>query len=120
MVRDSPDIFLKDDLLRRGGTDDFRQPPEVSRAPIGPARIANILAEQERFQPELGILEIADRIFACPREIPDGFIVYFGDIDRSEIARAGQAGQLEGITAVRLTRSPAFLGISDGATTQQS
>ena len=32
-----PDIFLKDDLLRRGGTDDFREPPEVGRAPIGPA-----------------------------------------------------------------------------------
>ena len=86
VLRDGPDIFLKDDLLRRGGTDDFREPPEVGRTPVGPARIADILAEQEGFETELGIFEIADRIFARPREIPDGFIVHFGDIDRGEIA----------------------------------
>ena len=31
------DIFLKDDLLRRGRTDHLREPAEVGRAPIGPA-----------------------------------------------------------------------------------
>ena len=85
VFRDGPDLCLQDDLLRRGGTDDFREPPEVSRAPIGPARIADILAEQEGFESELGIFEIADRIFARPREIPDCFIVHFGDIHGGEV-----------------------------------
>ena len=85
VLRDGTDVFLKDDLLGRGGTDDFREPPEVGRAPIGPARIADILAEQEGFESELGIFEIADRIFARPREIPDCFIVHFGDIHGGEV-----------------------------------
>ena len=110
VLRDGPDVFLKNDLLCWGGTDDFRQPPQVSRAPIGPARIADILAEHEGFETKRGVFEIADHIFARPCEIPDGFIVYFGDIDRGEIARAGQAGQLEGITAVRFDPLPRLRG----------
>lgn len=85
VLRDGTDVCLKDDLLCRGGTDDFREPPKVGRAPIGPARLADILAEQEGFESELGIFEIADRIFARPREIPDRFIVHFGDIHGGEV-----------------------------------
>ena len=29
------DVFLKNNLLRGRGTDDFREPPQVGRAPIG-------------------------------------------------------------------------------------
>jgi hypothetical protein len=36
-------VFLKNDLLRRCGTDDLAEPSEVSRAPAGAARIADIL-----------------------------------------------------------------------------
>jgi len=110
VFRDGPDLFLKDDLLRRGGTDDFREPPEVSRAPIGPARRADILSEQEGFEPECGVFEIADHIFARPCEIPDCFVVHFGDIHRREVPRAGQSGQLDRITAVRLDPLPRLLG----------
>ena len=85
VLRDGTDVFLQDDVLCRGGTDDFREPPEGGRAPIGPARLADILAEQEGFESARGIFEIADRIFARPREILDRFIVHFGDIHGGEV-----------------------------------
>ena len=119
VLRDGPDIFLKDDLLRRGGADDFREPPEVGRTPVGPARIADILAEQEGLKTELGIFKVADRIFARPGEITDRCIVHLGDIHRDQ-SGSGQPGQLDRVTAARFYPIPAFLGISDGATTQQS
>ena len=58
-----PDIFLEDDLLGRGCTDDFRKPAQVGRTPGCLARIADILPQQKRFEPELGGLEIPDGIF---------------------------------------------------------
>ena len=110
VLRDGPDLFLKDDLLRRGGADDFREPPEVGRTPVGPARIADILAEQEGLETERGILKVADRIFARPGEIPDRFIVHFGDRHGGQVSRAGQAGQLHGVTAVRFDPIPSLCG----------
>lgn len=110
VFRDGPNIFVKDDLLRRGGPDDFRQPPQVRRAPIGPARLANILAEQEGFETTLGVFDIADHLFAGPCEIPDRFIVHFGNIHRRAIAGAGYTGQLDRITAVRFDPLPRLLG----------
>jgi hypothetical protein len=101
VLRDGPDICLKDDLLRRGGADDFREPPEVGRPPVGPARLADILAEQEGLATALGLLKVADRLFARPGEITDRFIVPFGDIHGGQVSRAGQAGQVHGVTAVR-------------------
>jgi len=85
VLRDGTDVCLQDDVLCRGGTDDCREPPEVGRAPIGPARIADILAEHEGFASERGLFEIAARIFARPREIPDRFIVHCGDIHGGEV-----------------------------------
>ena len=32
-----PDLFLEHDVLRRGRTDDVREPPEMGGVPIGPA-----------------------------------------------------------------------------------
>jgi hypothetical protein len=66
---DRADVFLVNDLLRRGGTDHFREPPQMGWAPGGPARIADIVAEQKGFEPELGGLEIADGIFTGPAEV---------------------------------------------------
>ena len=74
-----PDIFLEDDLLGRGGTDHFREPAQVGRAPGGPARIADIMPQQKRFEPELGGLEIPDGIFASPAQIADGFVFDRGE-----------------------------------------
>ena len=76
MLMNGMDIFLKDDLLSRCGADDFREPPEVGRAPVGPARVADIVSEQEGFEPELGVFKIADGVFTRPGEIPDGFICH--------------------------------------------
>jgi hypothetical protein len=81
-----PNILLKDNLLSRHGTDHFREPPEVDWAPSGPARIADIVSEQKGFEAELGSFEIANRIFASPREVADGFVFHGRDIDRAEIA----------------------------------
>ena len=108
VLRDGPDICLKDDLLRRGGADDVREPPEVGRTSVGPARRADVLAEHEGLETELGIFKVADRIFARPGEIPDRFIVHLGDIHGGQVSRAGQAGQLHGVTAVRVDPIPAF------------
>jgi hypothetical protein len=55
---DRSDVFLKDDLLRGGGTDHLGEPPEVGRAPGGPARIVDIVPEEAGFEPELGGLQI--------------------------------------------------------------
>jgi hypothetical protein len=48
------DIFVKDDVLRRCGTNHFREPPQVGRAPGCPARVADIVSEQEGLETELG------------------------------------------------------------------
>ena len=82
---DRSDIFLEDDLLRRGGTDHLAEPSQVGRAPGGPARIADIVAQQEGFETKLGGLEITDGIFTSPAEVADGFVFHRGDIDGGEI-----------------------------------
>jgi hypothetical protein len=99
---DCPDVFWEDDLLRGGGTDHFGEPPEMGWAPGGPARIPDILPQQESLEPELGGLEVPQGIFAGTGKIADGFVLDCGDIDRCKIARAHQAGQLHGVTAVGL------------------
>ncbi len=97
-----PDIFLEDDLLGRGRTDDFREPAQVGRTPGGLARIADIMPQQKRFEPELGGPEIPDSIFPSPAQISDGFVFHPGNIDGSKVTRAHQAGQLDGVTTVGL------------------
>src|SRR4029450_4753950 len=82
---DRPDIFLEHDVLRRGRAEDLREPPEMGGAPIGPAHRADILSAQESFAAKLGVLEIAEGIFTSPRQVPHGFLVHLGNIDRSEI-----------------------------------
>ena len=80
------DVFLNNDLLRGRGTDNFREPPQVGRAPIGPAGVADIVAQQKGFKTEFGVFEITDGIFTRPGEVANGFILDLGDIDHSEIA----------------------------------
>jgi hypothetical protein len=82
---DGADIFLKDNLLGWGGTDDLAEPPQVSWAPICPASVADIVPQQEGFETEFGVLEIAQGIFTGPAEVADGFIFDLGHIDRGEI-----------------------------------
>jgi hypothetical protein len=95
-----PDIFLEDELLRRGRTDDFREPAPGGRPPGGLARIAAILPEQTRVEPELGGLEIPDSIFTRPAQLAEGFVCDLGNIDGREVPRAHESRQLDGVTTV--------------------
>jgi len=45
LFRDGLDVFLKDDLLRRGGTDHLAEPAQVSGTPVGPTGIADIVPQ---------------------------------------------------------------------------
>ena len=56
----SADIFLKDDLLRWGRTDDLREPSEMGGVPGSLAGVADIVSQQEGFETELGVLQIAE------------------------------------------------------------
>src|SRR5262249_3563213 len=80
------DVFLKDDLLRRCWTEHLGEPPEMGRAPVGPARVADIVSEPEGFEAKLGVLAIAEGILTGSRELTHGFIFYLGDIDRGEVS----------------------------------
>jgi hypothetical protein len=85
-LRDGPDVCLKDHGVRRGGADDVREPPERGRAPIGPARLADILAEHAGRETARGSLQVTDRIVARSGEIAAGFIVHVRNIHGGEIA----------------------------------
>jgi hypothetical protein len=97
---DCLDVFLEDNLLRRCGPDNFREPSEVGRAPDGPARIGDVMSEPEGFETELGRFEVPQDIFAGSGEIANGFIFSRGNVDGCEITRAHQAGQLHSVPAV--------------------
>ena len=110
VLRDGPDIVLQDALVRRGGADACREPPEVGRPPVGPARLAASLAEQEGRETALGILKVAEGIFARPGESTERFLVHGGDLHGGQGSRAGQAGPLPGVTAVRFDPLPSLCG----------
>ena len=99
---DRADIFWKDNLLRGGGTHYLRKPPEVGRAPVSSARVAEILPEPEGCEPARGRLEVPPGIFAGAAEIAHGFIFHGGHRHRGEIPRAHQTGQVDGVTTVGL------------------
>ena len=87
---------------------------------MGPAGVADSVPEQEGFQMDLGLLEIAESIFTGPREIAYGFLFDLRHRDRGEIPRARQAGQWHGVSAVRFDPITGLVGIRDGTTTQPS
>ena len=77
-------------LAGQGWADDLAEPSQMGRPPGGPARIADIVAQQEGFEPVLGGLEIpmaSSRARLRSRMASSSTV---GDIDRREIARAPQ------------------------------
>jgi hypothetical protein len=115
------DICLQADVLSRGGAAHLSEPAQVGRGPIGPAGVSDILSEQEGLETELGVFAIADGVCTRPSEIPDGFICNGGGTETA--VRSPERASLARCTAARrsvLTRSPGFLGMSAGATPQQS
>jgi len=89
---DSPHILLEDDLLGWRQTDDFREPSEMCGAPIGLARIANVLAQEKGFQAILRSFEVTDAILTGATQIANGFVIDLGDVDGGEVARTHQPG----------------------------
>jgi hypothetical protein len=86
------DLFLQDDWLCRSGTDNVREPSEGGGAPMGPAHVPAIVAEQKGLEPERGVFESAEGSFPRTGEITHGCICDLGDLDGGEVPRAGQAG----------------------------
>jgi hypothetical protein len=82
---DGTDIFLHDDVLRRGGTHHLRAPAPVGRAPIGPAGVTEIVPEPKGFAAQRGVLEITAGIFTRPGEITHRCIFPCGDLHGREI-----------------------------------
>jgi hypothetical protein len=83
---DGSAIFLQDDVLHCCGTDHLREPPEVGRAPMSPAPVADGVPQPTGFETKLGVFAIADSICTSPAKIADRFLFHLGDIERSEIA----------------------------------
>jgi hypothetical protein len=117
---DGSDVFLDDHWLSRGGTDDFRAPSAVGRAPSGPARIADVRSEPEGVVTELSRLEVVQGICTGVCESANGFIFYLGNVDGGEITRAQEAGQVHRVPAVGLHPVAGLCGNQEGATTQQT
>ena len=63
---DGTDLCLKDHWLRWGRADPFRKPAEMGWAPMGPARVADIVSAHERLEAKLRVLEIAEGIVHVP------------------------------------------------------
>jgi hypothetical protein len=114
VFRHRPDVFLEDDWLRGRGTDDLTEPSQVSWDPGRLARIADIVAQEKGFETMLGRLKIAQRIFPGTAQVADSFVLDLGDIDRREISRAPQAGQLDSGTPVRFDPIACLLGAERG------
>jgi hypothetical protein len=99
-VVDRAAIFLEDDVLGRCGADDLREPSERGGTPMGATGIADIVTQQEGFEPDLGRFEVLGGVFTGSSQVTNGFIFEFGDLDRGEITRAPQASELDSVTAV--------------------
>jgi hypothetical protein len=107
---DGTDIVVKANLLRWGRADHFREPAEMGWAPMGPARGADIVAEQARCEAKLRVFEIAAGLCTCPAEVAYGVIFHLGDRDCGEVARARQPGQVHSISPGRLDAVPSLFG----------
>jgi hypothetical protein len=102
------DVCLEDGWLRGGGTDDFGEPPQMGRAPGRSAGITASMPQPKGVETNLRGLEILD-----------GFILDSGDIDG--VRSPERIRRAKGLASRRsvLMRSPACVGVRDGATTQQ-
>jgi hypothetical protein len=61
LLDDGTHVFLEDDLLGARRTHDLCQPAQMGGIPVGPAFVADVLPEQERFEPLQLLLPIAIR-----------------------------------------------------------
>src|SRR4029450_11557943 len=115
VLGDGSDVFLEHNLLGGSGTDHLAEPPQVGRAPGGPARIPNILPQQKRFEPKLGGFESADGIFTGTAQVTNGFVLNLRDVDRGQATRAEPPGHLDVISTVGFDPIPGLCGNQGGS-----
>src|SRR4029450_7260286 len=115
VLGDGSDVFLEHNLLGGSGTDHLAEPPQVGRAPGGPGRIPNILPQQKRLEPKLGGLESADGICTGTAQVTNGFVLNLRGVDRGQVPRAHQPGQLDGISTVGFGPIPGLFGDQGGS-----
>ena len=99
---DGAHVLLEDDLLRRGRTHHLRQPAQVGGVPAGSALVANVLAQQERFQPPLAPLEVLHGGLAASAQVSQGLVLNPRHVDGAQVAAAHQASQRHRIATIRL------------------
>jgi hypothetical protein len=109
-----PDLCWKDEGLRGCRADHCRAPPARGRAPVGPARGAAVVSEEERLAPTRGILAIAAGICTGPAEVAQGFGCHRGNRDHGASPRARQAGEWYSVAAVGLDAVPGFFWHAGG------
>ena len=87
-------VFLQNDVRRWGRPPHRREPPQVDRAPMGPAHLTKLGSEPKGFEAQRSVFTRAEGVFTRAGEIAQGFSVDRGDRDRGEGPRAGPARQL--------------------------
>ena len=107
---DGSDVFWDDELRRWCGTDDRSAPSQVGRAPGGPAWRAASVSPSKGVETAGGGLELASGILAGTTAGTTGVGLDRRDIDRGELARASQAGPLDGVTTVGLDSIASLVG----------
>jgi len=115
VLGDGSDVCMAHHLLGGRGTDRLAEPPQVGRAPGGPARIPHIRPQQNRFAPKLGGFESADGICTGPAQVTNGVVLHPGDVDRGQVTRAPQPGQFDGISPVGCDPIPGLCGEQGGS-----
>jgi hypothetical protein len=82
----------------------------VRRSPVGPAGVADVLAQEEGLEPALGGLQVLERILPGAGQITDRFVLDLGHVHRGQIARAHQAREGDRIAPVGLDAIAGPLG----------
>src|SRR5438046_10517118 len=66
-----PDVLLEDDLLGGRREDEAGQPAQMLGAPVRSPRVADVVPEQQRLQPEARGVEVVECVFAGAGEIAE-------------------------------------------------
>ena len=94
------DVFLKDQLLRGGGTHHVAEPSQVGGTPVGPTCLADSVPQHEGCAPHRGRLQIPPGLVPCPAQSAEGCSVDGGTRPRGEVPGAQQPGPWPGVTPV--------------------
>ena len=93
-------VFLEDDLLGRVVHDLLQEPGPMAPAPGGFARINAAVTQQKGHGALPGPALHADGVLSGPGQVPHGFVVGVGHLNRGEFSGPQQPGQGQGIPAV--------------------